>query len=96
MDAIELLTHDHRMAEPRRDVGEHVREEEEGLLPRLRDPVSQRDPDDLGRVLGKAERTAPAPPHPSAPDKPPALTPAGPVAAAYDRIRDRLQGRPRT
>ncbi|MET9179961.1 hypothetical protein ABZX88_17285 [Kitasatospora aureofaciens] len=26
----------------------------------------------------------------------PALTPAGPVAVVYDRLRDRLQGRPRT
>ncbi|PZG76158.1 cation-binding protein, partial [Streptomyces sp. NTH33] len=30
------------------------------------------------------------------PDQPPALTVLGPVAAAYDRLRDRLQGRPST
>ncbi|QKG26975.1 hemerythrin domain-containing protein [Actinomadura verrucosospora] len=32
----------------------------------------------------------------SAPDRPPALAMAAPVAAAYDRLRDRLQSRPRT
>ncbi|GAA3494951.1 hypothetical protein GCM10019016_020510 [Streptomyces prasinosporus] len=43
-----------------------------------------------------AKRTAPTRPHPKAPDKPPALALAAPMAAAYDRMRDRLQGRPRT
>lgn len=34
--------------------------------------------------------------HPAAPDRPPLLTPAAPLVAGYDRLRDRLQGRPRT
>ncbi|MER7495088.1 hypothetical protein ABT033_21080 [Streptomyces pharetrae] len=36
-------------------------------------------------------RTAPARPHPHAPDRPPALS--GPPTAAYDRLGDRLQRR---
>jgi hypothetical protein len=32
----------------------------------------------------------------AAPDRPPALTLAAPVAAIYDRLRDRIQRRPRT
>lgn len=38
----------------------------------------------------------PTRPHPHAPDEPPALATAPPVAAIYDRLRDRLQGRPKT
>ncbi|MGW9023987.1 hypothetical protein ACWGQ5_07080 [Streptomyces sp. NPDC055722] len=42
------------------------------------------------------ERGATTEPHPHASDASPALAFAGPVAAAYDRLRDRLQGRPST
>ncbi|MCK7622393.1 hemerythrin domain-containing protein [Streptomyces sp. RS10V-4] len=84
------------VAELRRDVTEHVREEEEDFMPRVRAAVSQEDLDDLGQVLTKAKQSAPTRPHPHAPDQPPALTLAGPVAAAYDRLRDRLDRRPRT
>ena len=52
--------------------------------------------DALVRTLDQAQRTAPTRPHRNAPDQPPALTVAGPTAAAHDRVRDRLQRRPRT
>ncbi|WNM32925.1 hemerythrin domain-containing protein [Streptomyces sp. Li-HN-5-11] len=84
------------MSQLRREVDEHVREEEGGLFTQLRAHVSQQDLDELGRLLGQAKHTAPTRPHPGAPDQPPALTAIGPVAAAYDRLRDRLQGRPST
>jgi hypothetical protein len=45
-----------------------------------------------GRLTGG--RTAPARPHPHAPDRAPAF--AGPPAAAHDRLGDRLQRRPMT
>ncbi|MDT0466231.1 MULTISPECIES: hemerythrin domain-containing protein [Streptomyces] len=80
----------------RQEIEDHVHEEEGELLPRLRDAVSEQDLDRLGELLTQARQTAPTRPHPHAPDEPPALSLAGPVAAAYDRLRDRLQGRPRT
>jgi hemerythrin superfamily protein len=75
---------------------EHVREEESELLPKLAQAVDQEDLDELGRVLDAAKPAAPTRPHPHAPDQPPALTLAAPLAAAYDRLRDRIQRRPRT
>ncbi|OII70329.1 hemerythrin domain-containing protein [Streptomyces sp. CC77] len=80
----------------RRDVEQHVRDDEGELTPRLRGAVSQQDLDELGGLLDEAKQTAPTRPHPHAPEEPPALALAAPVAAAYDRLRDRLQGRPRT
>jgi hemerythrin superfamily protein len=84
------------MAELQRDVEQHVREEEGELLPRLREAVDAQTLDELGRVLDQAKRSAPTRPHPHAPDQPPLLTLAAPVAAMYDRLRDRLQRRPQT
>ncbi|QFG27209.1 hemerythrin domain-containing protein [Actinomadura sp. WMMB 499] len=80
----------------RRDVEEHVQDEEGELMPRLREAADEAALHELGRKLEKAKGTAPTRPHPHAPDRPPALTVAAPVAAAYDRMRDRMQGRPRT
>jgi hemerythrin superfamily protein len=84
------------VAELRREIEEHVREEESQFFPQLRESVTQQDLDELGEVLDKAKDTAPTRPHPHAPDQPPGLALAGPVAALYDRVRDRLQRRPRT
>ncbi|WP_328773616.1 hemerythrin domain-containing protein [Streptomyces sp. NBC_00286] len=84
------------LAQLRRDVEEHVREEETEFIPKLREAVDQQRLDELGRMLVKAKQTAPTRPHPHAPDRPPALAFAGPVAAVYDRFRDRLQRRPKT
>lgn len=84
------------MDQLRREIEEHIREEEGELMPALRDAVSQEELDRLGKLLARAKQTAPTRPHPGAPDEPPALALAGPVAAVYDRLRDRLQGRPRT
>ncbi|MEV5175422.1 hemerythrin domain-containing protein [Streptomyces flaveolus] len=84
------------VAELRREVSEHIQEEEGTLMPRLREAVSQQELDRLGELIGQAKATAPTRPHPHAPDQPPALTLAAPLAAAYDRLRDRLQRRPRT
>jgi hemerythrin superfamily protein len=79
-----------------KNVQEHVEEEEGVFLPQLKSAVDQQALDELGRELDKGKQTAPTRPHPHAPDQPPALTMAAPVAAIYDRLRDRLQGRPRT
>ncbi|WP_129311429.1 hemerythrin domain-containing protein [Streptomyces sp. L2] len=87
---------DDLVASLRRDVEEHIREEEGVLMPRLREAVPQQDLDELGELIGKAKQSAPTRPHPNAPTAPPALTLAAPLAAAYDRLRDRLQQRPTT
>ncbi|MGW2461927.1 hemerythrin domain-containing protein [Streptomyces argyrophyllae] len=84
------------VARLRRDLAEHIREEEGTLMPRLREAVSQQELDRLGELVGQAKAGAPTRPHPLAPDQPPALTLAAPLAAAYDRLRDRLQRRPTT
>jgi len=78
------------------EIGRHVESQEGDLLPALRAEVDQQALDELGREVDEGKRTAPTRPHPHAPDQPPVLTWAAPVAAIYDRMRDRLQGWPRT
>ncbi|HYZ57216.1 MAG TPA: hemerythrin domain-containing protein [Streptosporangiaceae bacterium] len=80
----------------RGEIGHHVEEEENQFFPMLRDAVDQKSLDDLGRQLDRARQTAPTRPHPNVPDQPPVLALLAPVAALYDRIRDRLQRRPQT
>jgi hemerythrin superfamily protein len=80
----------------RREVVQHVEEEESRFFPALRDAVDQKSLDELGHQLDRAKKTAPTRPHPNVPDQPPALALLAPVAAVYDRVRDRLQGRPQT
>ena len=87
---------DHLIAKLQQAVDKHVRTDERELLPKLRDALDQHALDELGYVLDQAKKVAPTRPHPHAPDQPPALVLAAPVAAAYDRLRDRSQGRPKT
>ena len=84
------------MGELRKDVEEHVQEEEHDMFPRFRELVDQEALDELGKALDEGKKTAPTRPHPHAPTEPPVLALAAPVAAIYDRMRDRLQGRPTT
>ncbi|MBV9164443.1 MAG: hemerythrin domain-containing protein [Pseudonocardiales bacterium] len=83
------------MADLQREIEHHV-QEEGVLMPKLRAAVDEQALQELGAELDKGKQTAPTRPHPHAPDEPPLLTLAGPVAAIYDRLRDRLQGRPQT
>jgi hemerythrin superfamily protein len=78
------------------EIEHHVRDEEERFMPALRGAVDEQALTELGRQLDKAKKLAPTRPHPRAPDKPPAEAVIGAVAAVYDRLRDRLQGRPLT
>jgi hemerythrin superfamily protein len=82
--------------ELRGEITEHVAEEEGRLFPALRGAADARALTELGAQLDQGKKTAPTRPHPAAPDEPPALTLAAPLAAIYDRLRDRLQGRPQT
>ncbi len=87
---------DELMEELQREVEHHVQDEEGDLMPKLRGAVDEQALKELGQALNTAKQTAPTRPHPHAPDQPPGLALAGPVAAIYDRLRDRLQGRPKT
>lgn len=87
---------DELMSDLRREVEEHICADEDELLPLLRDAVDQEALDDLGQALDEGKKIAPTRAHPAAPDEPPLLALAAPVAALYDRLRDRLQGRPPT
>jgi hemerythrin superfamily protein len=80
----------------RDDVAQHVQEEEGELMPQVRDHLDEQALRELGEEIETAKRRAPTRPHPAAPDRPPALTLAAPVAAIYDRLRDRIERRPRT
>lgn len=84
------------MADLQREVEHHVQEEEGVFMPKLRAAVDEQALTELGEALDTAKQAAPTRPHPQAPDQLPALALAGPVAAIYDRLRDRLQERPLT
>lgn len=84
------------MGQLEREIAKHVRQDEEDLFPKLREVLDQQALTELGEALDKGKRVAPTRPHVKAPDQPPLLAAAAPVAAIYDRLRDRLHGRPRT
>ncbi|WP_019812324.1 hemerythrin domain-containing protein [Saccharomonospora halophila] len=68
----------------------HVADEENDLLPKLRQACDERELAELGQKVLDAKRTAPTRPHPMAPDKPPANRILDPGAGLVDRLRDRL------
>jgi hemerythrin-like domain-containing protein len=84
------------VAELKREVEQHVQEEEGRFFPTLRETLGREALEELGERIRQGKHSAPTRPHPHAPNEPPALAMAAPVAAAYDRVRDRLQRRPRT
>ncbi|WP_199430542.1 hemerythrin domain-containing protein [Qaidamihabitans albus] len=71
----------------------HVEDEENDLLPKLQNSMSEEELRDLGEKVLKAKEKAPTRPHPGAPDKPPANRILDPGAGLIDQIRDRLSGR---
>lgn len=75
------------------DIRHHVEDEENDLLPRLREACSEEQLEDLGAKVLEAKRKAPTRPHPAAPDTPPANKILDTGAGFVDRIRDRLSGR---
>ena len=87
---------DELMTRLQRALTEHIQEEEREFFPALRDGTDEQAMRELGTKLDKAKHAAPTRPHPAAPTEPPALTLAAPLTAIYDRMRDRLQGRPKT
>ncbi|TSE00946.1 hemerythrin domain-containing protein [Skermania sp. ID1734] len=87
---------DRLMRELETEVSQHIRSDEGSLLPKLSEALDQSALDELGQALDDAKKLAPTRAHPGAPDEPPSLALGAPVLAIYDRVRDRIQGRPRT
>ncbi len=101
MNDLEGLDPDHPRFDPLMmqlvgTVREHVREEEQLLLPQLREHVSADDLAGMGEKFEKAKQMAPTRPHPAAPDHPPFNKVLGPGAALVDRVRDWVTGRGKT
>lgn len=74
------------------DIRHHVEDEENDLLPRLRESCSKDELQQLGSKVLRAKESAPTRPHPTAPDTPPANRILDPGAGLVDRMRDSLAG----
>jgi hemerythrin superfamily protein len=69
-------------------VREHIRQEEEETLPRLRAVVPPERLRDAGAKVDKARDMVPTRPHPSSPSTPALNMVVGPIIGLVDRIRD--------
>lgn len=77
-------------------VAEHIDVDEKLLMPRLRSSCDDEALRRLGTKLGQAERGGPTRPHPGGPGRPATRAFTAPFVAFYDRMRDRMRGRPTT
>ena len=84
---------DHKVGQLMEDMEHHVQDEEGEMFPKLQQALGDDTLADIGQELEQAKKRAPTRPHPAAPDQPPGIKVAGPVAALLDRIRDKIQGR---
>jgi len=75
------------------DSREHIEFEETRVWPLLRTALAAEISAELGEKIAEGKKTAPTRPHPHTPPSPGALKTAGPVAAAADKVRDKLTGR---
>lgn len=75
------------------EVRHHVAEEEENLLPRMRDMCTREELAALGRKFDDAKTVAPTRPHPLAPNRPPGNKLLAPGTGIVDKVRDVLSGR---
>ncbi|TFV54741.1 hemerythrin domain-containing protein [Mycobacterium sp. PS03-16] len=75
------------------DIRHHIEDEEQDLLPALRDACPPEQLRDLSGKFQRAKSMAPTRPHPLAPDRPPANRILAPGAGLVDRLRDALSGR---
>ena len=75
------------------DAREHIEFEESQVWPLLRAALPAQASAELGTKIAEGKKTAPTRPHPHTPPSPGALKTAGPVAAAADKVRDKVTGR---
>lgn len=81
------------MEQLERDVADHIEEDEQRLMPRVRGVCDTDALSRLGLRVDQVERGAPTRPHPCEPDRQPNTPLTMPFVALYDRIRDRVRGR---
>ena len=74
-------------------VDHHVTEEEEKVLPAIRDALTKTRLNEIGTAMNKKRDVAPTRPHPSAPDEGIAAEITGTAAGVIDRVRDAAEGR---
>jgi hemerythrin superfamily protein len=75
------------------EIRHHIGDEENDLLPKLRQACSSEQLTELSEKFQRSKAIAPTRPHPKAPDKPPANKILDPGAGLVDRLRDALTGR---
>ncbi|MFF8031522.1 MULTISPECIES: hemerythrin domain-containing protein [unclassified Streptomyces] len=73
-------------------VRQDIRDEEDELLPRLREALDDRRLRRVGAAWEAVRRTAPTHPHPAVPRRPPGNAVAGVPLSAFDRLRDLMPG----
>ncbi len=76
-----------------KDIRHHLKEEEDGLFPKLRSACDKEELVKLGKRVETAKKAAPTRPHPSAPDTPPWNKILAPGTGLVDRLRDALSDR---
>ncbi|UFQ19410.1 MULTISPECIES: hemerythrin domain-containing protein [Streptomyces] len=69
-------------------IRQDIRDEEDELLPRLRDVVDAEQLRRLGTAWDAVRKSAPTHPHPAVPRRPPGNALLGVPLSAYDRLRD--------
>lgn len=84
---------DERVRELIADIRHHLKDEENDLLPRLRDACDATELRELGAKFARAKKMAPTRPHPAATYRPPANKILGPDVGLIDRVRDAITGR---
>jgi len=70
------------------DVQQHVKEEEEDLLPSLKATLNQRELEELTVAYIQAKKIAPTRPHPEAPNEPPENRAINAQTVQLDLVRD--------
>lgn len=75
-----------------RDVLSHAKAEEAGLFALLEKSESPERLGELGKRYADAKAAAPTHPHPHAPNTPPGNLVTTPIAALFDRVRDKMRG----
>jgi len=75
------------------DAREHIAFEESQVWPGMRTALSADAADEIGTKIADGKAAAPTRPHPNTPPSAGVLKAAGPVAAATDKLRDKVSGR---
>lgn len=76
-------------------LSDHMKEEEQDILPKYCSQKSRADLDSMGSKFEKAKHMVPSHPHPRAPNKPPMDIVAGILAMPLDKIYDAFRSFPK-